>query len=121
MRIELLPALNGDSILVEYTTDHFILIDGGYVDTYQKYLLPRLKEIAAGGGIIDLIVVSHIDGDHISGIIKFLEEDDGQLQCIQYGTTVIGIYSLLPKFQIMKKHLCTKISAKRMTNQKINL
>jgi hypothetical protein len=35
MRIELLTALNGDCILVEYTPNHFILIDGGgYVDTY---------------------------------------------------------------------------------------
>ena len=76
MRIELLPALNGDCILVEYTSQHFILIDGGYVDTYQKYLLPRLKEIAAEGGVVDLIVVTHIDGDHISGIIKLLEDDE---------------------------------------------
>lgn len=28
MRIELLTALNGDCILVEYTPNHFILIDG---------------------------------------------------------------------------------------------
>lgn len=76
MRIELLPAMNGDCILAEYISQHFILIDGGYVDTYQKYLLPRLKEIAAGGGVVDLIVVTHIDGDHISGIIKLLEEDE---------------------------------------------
>lgn len=76
MRIELLPALNGDCILVEYIPIHFILIDGGYVDTYHNHLLPRLREIAAQAGVIDLIVVTHIDGDHISGIIKFLEEDE---------------------------------------------
>lgn len=76
MRIELLPAMNGDCILAEYISQHFILIDGGYVDTYQKFLLPRLKEIAAEGGVVDLIVVTHIDRDHISGIIKLLEEDE---------------------------------------------
>ena len=76
MIIELLPALNGDCILVEYTPGHFILIDGGYVDTYQNYLLPRLKDIASRGGVIDVIVVTHIDGDHISGIIKLLEENE---------------------------------------------
>ena len=70
MRIELLPALNGDCILVEYLPAHFILIDGGYVDTYQKFLLPRLKEIAAQGGTLDLMVVTHIDSDHISGVVK---------------------------------------------------
>ena len=45
------------------------------MDTYQNYLLPKLKDIAAQGGVVDLIVVTHIDGDHISGIIKLLEED----------------------------------------------
>lgn len=76
MRIELLPALNGDCILVEYLPNHFILIDGGYVDTYKHYLLPRLKEIAAQGGKLDLLVVTHIDSDHISGIVKLLEEEE---------------------------------------------
>ena len=76
MRVIALPALNGDCILVEYLPSHFILIDGGYVDTYQNYLLPKLKEIAAQCGVVDLIVVTHIDGDHISGIIKLMEEDE---------------------------------------------
>lgn len=75
MRIEVLPALNGDCILVEYSPAHFILIDGGYVDTYQKYLFPRFKEIAARGGRLDLLVVTHIDSDHISGVVKLLEEE----------------------------------------------
>ncbi len=75
MRISLLPASNGDCILVEYAPLHYILIDGGYVDTYHNYLLPRLKEINAQGGVIDLLVVTHIDSDHISGIIKLLEEE----------------------------------------------
>lgn len=76
MRIELLPALNGDCILIEYVPLHFIMIDGGYVDTYKNYLFPRLKEIAGQGGVVDLIVVTHIDGDHISGVIKLLEEEE---------------------------------------------
>lgn len=75
MRIELLPALNGDCILVEYLPARFILIDGGYIDTYQNYLLPRIKEIAVQGGTLDLLVVTHIDSDHISGIVKLLEEE----------------------------------------------
>ena len=74
MRIIVLPALNGDCILVEYQPTHYILIDGGYVDTYENYLLPTLKEIAVQGGKLDVVVVTHIDGDQISGIIKLMEE-----------------------------------------------
>ena len=50
MKIDLLPALNGDSVLVEYVPSHYFLIDGGYVDTYKDYLLPKLKEISENGG-----------------------------------------------------------------------
>ena len=75
MEIQLLPANNGDCIIIEFVSGHFILIDGGYVDTYRNYLRPKLIEIAAGGGIIDALVVTHIDSDHISGIIKLLEEE----------------------------------------------
>lgn len=74
MRIINLPALNGDCILVEFQTSHYILIDGGYVDTYENYLLPTLKEIESRGGELDVVVVTHIDGDHISGIIRLLED-----------------------------------------------
>ena len=74
MRIIILPALNGDCILVEFQPSHYILIDGGYVDTYENYLLPTLKEIEAQGGKLDVVVVTHIDGDHISGIIRLLED-----------------------------------------------
>lgn len=74
MRIIILPALNGDCVLVEFQPSHYILIDGGYVDTYKNYLLPTLKEIESRGGKLDVVVVTHIDGDHISGIIRLLEE-----------------------------------------------
>ncbi len=69
------PSLNGDCILVEYVASRYILIDGGYVDTYKAFLLPKLVEIADNGGVIDVLVVTHIDRDHISGIIRMLEED----------------------------------------------
>lgn len=75
MRIQVFPALNGDCILIEYIQSHYILVDGGYIDTYNKYIKPALNSIAESGGQIDLIVASHIDRDHISGIIKLLEDD----------------------------------------------
>ena len=75
MNIYMFPSLNGDCILVEYVASRYILIDGGYVDTYKAFLLPKLVEIADNGGVIDVLVVTHIDRDHISGIIRMLEED----------------------------------------------
>ena len=73
MKIQLLPAENGDCILVEHAPGHYFLIDGGYVDTVKSYLTPKLKELALKGGVIDVMVVTHIDSDHISGIIELME------------------------------------------------
>ena len=74
MKIQLLPAENGDCILVEHAPGHYFVIDGGYVDTARTYLIPRLKQISGAGGVIDVMVVTHIDGDHISGIIEYMNQ-----------------------------------------------
>ena len=76
MELTVFPALNGDCILIEYESSRYILVDGGYVDTYQNYLRPMLKQIAEQGGELDMIIVTHIDSDHISGIIKLMEEEE---------------------------------------------
>ena len=76
MELTVFPALNGDCILIEYESSRYILVDGGYADTYQNYLRPMLKQIAEQGGELDMIIVTHIDSDHISGIIKLMEEEE---------------------------------------------
>ena len=68
----------GDCLLLEYRvkeqeTSKFILVDGGPTDTYIKHLQYVLKEKVGQGSHLDLVVVSHIDNDHICGIIRFLE------------------------------------------------
>jgi beta-lactamase superfamily II metal-dependent hydrolase len=69
------PALNGDCFLINAGETN-ILIDGGYVNTYYEYLKPSLLELASQGKELSLAIVSHIDGDHISGILKFIEENE---------------------------------------------
>lgn len=72
------PALEGDCILIslgdELKRTH-ILIDGGFGVTHENYIKPRLKEIASNGEIISLVVVTHIDTDHIEGILALLKEN----------------------------------------------
>lgn len=77
MRVEMLPAAFGDCLLVEYDvgeTPHRILIDGGLTMTYERALKPRLARIA---DVVDLalLVVTHIDRDHIRGILPLLKEE----------------------------------------------
>jgi len=70
-RIKMFPALNGDSFLLTID-DVTILVDGGYVDTYQNFLKAELATLSKP---LALLIVTHIDGDHISGINKLLDRN----------------------------------------------
>lgn len=77
MKVEIFPANIGDSFLISYGTDYekHILIDGGYRETYDNFLKKRLKEISGFNQELELVIVTHIDQDHIGGILKLIEEN----------------------------------------------
>jgi beta-lactamase superfamily II metal-dependent hydrolase len=73
-RVSLLPANHGDCILLEYgdpEAPRRILIDGGTTGTWQ-----RLRSfLGLGPGQqqkLDLLVITHVDDDHIAGILPML-------------------------------------------------
>ncbi|MBK9983316.1 MAG: MBL fold metallo-hydrolase [Saprospiraceae bacterium] len=72
--IEMFPAGNGDTILLGLD-DTYILIDGGYTSTYRDHLKPRLAELSRAGKRLSKFVVTHIDADHITGAMSFIEEN----------------------------------------------
>ena len=80
LRLELLPAGCGDCLWLEYGRPgetHIVLIDGGVEDTagrLEARIQDAIKERQTTSLHIDLLVVTHIDNDHILGILKLLEE-----------------------------------------------
>ncbi len=74
--VEMLPASYGDCLWVEYgdpTAPKRILIDGGIAKTAAAISARAQHAIDAHGQcVIELLVVSHVDIDHIDGIVKFL-------------------------------------------------
>ena len=76
IHIEMFPAKSGDSFLIRFDNKKNFLIDMGYADTYNTYIKPRLitlKEIEKQD--IDLLVITHIDEDHILGAIEFFKKN----------------------------------------------
>ena len=77
-------ARKGDCLILHYGTKEdpgLILIDGGPANVYAPHLKPRLAEIrkarglAANGSLpVDLLMVSHIDDDHIRGMLELTKE-----------------------------------------------
>src|SRR5688500_500725 len=76
--IHLLPAAFGDSILIEYgrkDEPHYILIDGGPYYNFAN-ILAAIREIAPRLTTLELLVITHIDIDHIDGTITLLNQND---------------------------------------------
>lgn len=77
MKIKMFPANSGDSFLVSCGENH-ILIDGGYKDTYTNFILAELENINKMNQKIDLVIITHIDQDHIQGILEFIKDNGEQ-------------------------------------------
>jgi hypothetical protein len=82
LRLEALPAQHGDSLLLHYGPENdpqIIIIDGGPKGVYASSLRPRLVELKEERSPDDpmpvrLVMVSHIDEDHILGILNLCDE-----------------------------------------------
>lgn len=75
-QIELLPALHGDCIWIEYgPSDSLkrILIDGGPIGAYGA-LQARADQLPFGDREIELVMITHVDADHIEGAIRLIAE-----------------------------------------------
>lgn len=73
-RIHVLPAQRGDALWIEYgarNAPKHILIDGGITATGRDYLRQRIEEVGAPLHF-ELLVVTHIDLDHIQGILQLM-------------------------------------------------
>ena len=77
-------ARKGDCLILHYGSPEdpgLALIDGGPPSVYQPHLKPRLAEIRKMRGLdpdaplpVDMLMVSHIDDDHICGVLELTKE-----------------------------------------------
>jgi len=71
--VEMLPAENGDCLLVEYgdaTQPSRLLIDCGARSTVPVIARRLGKSGPAGAHAFDLFVLTHVDADHINGVLS---------------------------------------------------
>src|SRR5262249_22315186 len=75
---EALRAKFGDALLLHWgtkTNPKLAVIDGGPPGVYAKTLRPSLTALAGGKVLpISLMMVSHLDADHITGLIELIQE-----------------------------------------------
>ena len=82
--VRVLKAFHGDCIFITVESGagtERILIDGGPQVTFgaspQGELRALLNELESQGKEIDLVILTHVDDDHIGGLIKAFEVKDG--------------------------------------------
>ena len=76
LTLEAMKARHGDALLLEFdgTT---VMVDGGASGVYNAVLKARLDQMqtAAGApGTVHLLIVSHIDDDHVKGLLDLTAE-----------------------------------------------
>lgn len=88
--LEVLKARKGDCLLLHFgppDAPALGIIDGGPGGVYRAFLRPRLKELHDERGLdeaeslpVDWCMLSHIDDDHVKGLIQLTQElvDDGE-------------------------------------------
>lgn len=82
--LDVLRARKGDCLMLHFGSEqdpHLVLIDGGPSDVYGPFLKPRLQQIHEKRGLqeqealpVDVVMVSHVDDDHIKGILDLTRE-----------------------------------------------
>lgn len=79
-QLELLPAKQGDCLWIEYGPEenpHIVIIDGGVKATsavLDKRIGRAMEERGTSDLHVELLVVTHLDNDHIQGILRLLQE-----------------------------------------------
>ena len=76
--IHAVQAHEGDCLLLEHkyrNKKRFVLVDGGPNHTYDPHLEKTLKsKVARNSSRLDLVVLSHVDGDHVTGLLDLFVE-----------------------------------------------
>ena len=89
LKIRFLRVFNGDSIVIslvsETGSEYTILIDGGIKAAYHEKgkkgklidgaLKKFIAELKKAKKIVDLLILTHIDDDHIAGILEWFKND----------------------------------------------
>jgi hypothetical protein len=79
MEIEMLRAAHGDCLWVTYgtaTRTRRLLIDGGPIGTYEA-LQAKIDTLVPGANGFELIVLTHVDTDHVDGLVRLFAHKPG--------------------------------------------
>jgi beta-lactamase superfamily II metal-dependent hydrolase len=74
VKLTVFQAGKGDCLLLQSKDGKNILVDGGVRDAYRTHVAPALGALEQQGEVLDLVYLSHIDDDHIAGVLQLMDD-----------------------------------------------
>ena len=99
LRVEMLSAGHGDALLLEYGNHchpRHLLVDGGPTTSYDL-ISARIAQLPPEQRRFELLVMTHIDADHVEGVLKLLND---RALGAEFGDIWFNGYRHLPKEEL---------------------
>jgi hypothetical protein len=74
MKLRVFQADKGDCLLLTGDDGTNVLVDGGMKESFTRHAAPTLEALGKEGGELDVVYVSHIDRDHVYGLLQLMED-----------------------------------------------
>jgi len=74
MKLRIFQSDKGDCLLLQSEDGKNVLCDGGMSRSYRAHVRHILPSLIDDSGKLDFVYVSHIDQDHISGVLQLLND-----------------------------------------------
>jgi beta-lactamase superfamily II metal-dependent hydrolase len=75
MKLTVFQSEKGDCMLLTGADGRHMLVDGGMRTSYTGHVAPALGQLRDNGEALDVVYVSHIDQDHISGVLQMMDDE----------------------------------------------
>jgi beta-lactamase superfamily II metal-dependent hydrolase len=77
VKLRVFHASDGDCLLVSSRNSppRHLLVDGGRATSYEQHVRGVIGALREAGETLNIVCVSHIDDDHISGILRLVEDE----------------------------------------------
>ena len=75
MNLTVFQSDKGDCMLLTGSDGRKMLVDGGMRASYSEHVAPALGKLQEKNEPIDVVYVSHIDQDHISGVLQLMNDE----------------------------------------------
>ena len=75
MKLTIFESDMGDCLLLEAKTKELVLCDGGMKGSLKDHVRGELSQLRDDGRELEFIYVSHVDNDHINGVLQLLEDE----------------------------------------------